>query len=587
MESRRATLMDLLAWDERARFIIPRWQRQYVWGTTGAGEYEVKQLWEDIRSHCFPGNKHFCGVMLLRLLLEAGVTSWEIVDGQQRMTTFFLLFVAIRDECERRGIDFSEMTHVFTTENSDECRLVLQQGLNNDREVMNALLRRTLAQLDAKIQEESRISSAYRFFITEITKISDEDVPALVLCVLQGVDLLILTVDPGDDTRRIFETLNSRGRRIDPYDLVANLINYIGRQDEELNRKAQQVWYFVTQNFEKDDLEDFLHVFARRNAQQTPRGTALDEIDYEVRRAQEQGKVESWLKEFQRAAKHYQDILFPGDGDDPVQAMLLELRTLRIPKLNPFLLALLEAFGDTPASEPLIHNVRSLMVRILILHDRPAYKIERFTELACQAFYDEGIAKPERLERVTRLIDEHWIDDARFAHAFAMKSIYGPGAHLSRLRYYLEKLEQKIADETGQPFQMHFGTKTTVEHIMPQTLNDVWKTSLRTRDTVRLESQHTALVDTIGNLTVLLTTDNSAVKNQGFSAKKEFYLNPDKALQNLGIRKRKAVIGTCSLNRYFENISSWNFQSIADRGQHLAGQALEIWSKEPWNRDTA
>jgi len=254
MESRRLSLLELLAWDERARFIIPKWQRQFVWGTTGAGDYEIKQLWDDISSNCHRENKHFCGVMLLQPLPDPATKSWEIVDGQQRMTAFFLLFIAIRDECEKRKIDFSELSHVFTTENSDQCRLVLQQGLNSDREVMNALLKRSYVTPAEKDEEQSRIARAYQYFTTQLSTLSDETVLALVLNVLQGVDLLTLTVTPEDNTRRIFETLNNRGRRIDPYDLVSNLIRFIGQQDEELNTHAQQVWYYITQNFEKDDL---------------------------------------------------------------------------------------------------------------------------------------------------------------------------------------------------------------------------------------------------------------------------------------------------------------------------------------------
>ena len=271
-----------------------------------------------------------------------------------------------------------------------------------------------------------------------------------------------------------------------------------------MNLRAQQVWYYVVQTFDKDDLGGFLDTFAKRNAQQTARGTVFEEIKFEVDEAQKKRTVGLWLKEFKRAAKNYFEILFPDDGNDPIQVLLHEIRRLRTQKLDPFLLALLEAFRETPASEPLIHNVRSLVVRLLISYDRPAYKIERFSELACQAFYDSGVPKPERLERVIKLIDEHWIADDEFAHAFAMKSIYGPGAHLSRLRYYLEKLEQKIAEDSGQPFELNFGSKTTVEHVMPQTLSEVWNSSLRTPNSIRLEAQHKALVDTIGNLTVLL-----------------------------------------------------------------------------------
>jgi len=589
VDSRRATLLQLLAWDERAKFIIPRWQREYVWGTSGVGEREVQQIWQDLRSNCrVAGGKHFCGVILLHSLPQEAVTSWEIVDGQQRMTTFFLLFIAIRDECERRRIDFSELNNVFTTQTSADCRLVLSEGLNDDRQVLNALLQRSASTLEKKLQDESRIYASYRFFVTRIAdEIVDTGMQDFVLNLLQGVDLLILTVDPTDDVRRIFETLNSRGKQVDPYELVANLISYIGDDNNELNNSAQKVWYHVTQILEKDDLDNFLTTFAKRNAQQTPRGTVFDEIKFEIDRAREKGAVRAWLREFERTAKNYAEILDPDDSEDPVQVLLYEIRALRTPKLNPFLLALLEAFRETPASETLIHNVRSLIVRLLISYERPSYKIERFAELACGAFYDQNVSREERLNRVIALIDDTWIADEQFAHAFAMKTIYGPGAHLSRLRYYLEKIEQKLSENSGQPFELHFGSKTTVEHIMPQTLDSegAWKTSLRIADPVRLEAQHKALVHTIGNLTVLLTTDNPAAGNTPYSQKREFYLHPNETLEKLGLRRRKAVIGTCALNQYFENIGQWNFQAIAERGRYLAGLALEIWSKEPWNRE--
>jgi uncharacterized protein with ParB-like and HNH nuclease domain len=283
VDSRRATLLQLLAWDERAKFIIPRWQREYVWGTSGVGEREVQQIWQDLRSNCrATGGKHFCGVILLHSLPQEAVTSWEIVDGQQRMTTFFLLFIAIRDECERRRIDFSELNNVFTTQSSADCRLVLSEGLNDDRQVLNALLQRSASTLEKKLQDESRIYASYRFFVTRIAdEIVDTGMQDFVLNLLQGVDLLILTVDPTDDVRRIFETLNSRGKQVDPYELVANLISYIGDDNNELNNSAQKVWYHVTQILEKDDLDNFLTTFAKRNAQQTPRGTVFDEIKFE------------------------------------------------------------------------------------------------------------------------------------------------------------------------------------------------------------------------------------------------------------------------------------------------------------------
>ncbi len=517
---------------------------------------------------------------------DAG-TNWEIIDGQQRMTTFFLFFIALRDICQEDRIDFSELSGIFTLPGGTTCRLVLQEGMNEDREVMNSLLTHSLDQVDKEVLERSALYAAYRIFRQRLADMPRSDIPWFVLKVLQNLDLVVLTVDETDDTRRIFEALNSRGKQVSPDELVSNLITYIGVDDLELNERAKNIWSYISNLFDHDDLPVFLDVFGQRNGQQTERGTSFDEIRFEVDAALKANRIKDWLKEFKRAADNYNDILFPESSNDPIQRLLSELQRLRVPKLNPFLLALLEAFRDTPASKPLLHNILAAVVRLLITLERPSYRLETFTHAACEAFDKKDIPSAERLEMVIALVDGIWIDDETFANAFIKKNIYGPGANLSRLRYYLEKLEYKISEESGAPFEAHFGSQTTVEHIMPQTLDEggAWKAALRIIDPVRLQSQHKGLVHTIGNLTVLLTKDNPAAGNTPYSQKRDFYLHPNQTLKKLG-RRRKISIGNCALNSYFEDKPSWNFQTIVDRSHYLANLALKIWYKEDWNRET-
>jgi hypothetical protein len=579
MQVIRKKLVDVIAWDSQARFVIPKWQRHYVWS-----EKEVAQMWEDWENDCAQKTQHFCGVLLFKQTSDS--STWEIVDGQQRMTTFFLFFLALRDVCAEQVIDFSELSRAFTLPGSTTCRLVLQEGLSEDRDLMNALLANNVSAFDRHILDESALYNAYRFFKTKLGNMLRKEIPPFVFDVLDYLDLVVLTVDETDDTRRIFEALNSRGKQVSSDELVSNLISYIGSDNPEINDLAKGCWAFISTLFDQDDLAVFLDAFGKRNGEQTARGIAFDEIRFEVHAALKEGKIKAWLKEFVRAAENYRDILSPENTHDPVQRTLKELQRLRVPKLNPFLLALLETFRDTPASEPLLHNLLSAVVRILIVLDRPSYRLEKFTDDACFVF-SEKLDPAVRLEKIIALIDGVWIDDVEFRTAFIKKNIYGPGANLSRLRYYLEKLEQKISAPAGTPFEAHFSSQTTVEHIMPQTLDDdgVWKNALRISDPVRLESQHKGLVHTIGNLTVLLTKDNPAAGNAPYSQKRDFYLHPNQTMKKLRIR-RKVSIGNCALNSYFEDKPIWNFQAIVDRSQYLAGLAVEIWNKKNWNRET-
>jgi hypothetical protein len=278
MQVIRKTLLDVIAWDTQARFVIPRWQRHYVWGNK-----EVLQMWSDWEHDCARDLKHFCGVMLFRQMPESATVSWEIVDGQQRMTTFFLFFIALRDFCQGHRVDFSELSGIFTLAGSDQCRLVLQEGVNEDREVINALLTQTLNRVEKSTLEGSALYSAYRIFTTQLGNMVPSEVPPLVVKVLQNLDLVVLTVDESDDTRRIFEALNSRGKQVDPDELVSNLVKFISSDDIDLNERAKSVWDSISDLFDRDVLSDFLEVFAKRDGgRQSDRGTVFDEIKFEL-----------------------------------------------------------------------------------------------------------------------------------------------------------------------------------------------------------------------------------------------------------------------------------------------------------------
>lgn len=275
MQVIRKTLLDVIAWDSKTRFLIPRWQRHYVWG-----DKEVLQMWLDWNSNCAKDIKHFCGVMLFRQIQNSNPISWEIVDGQQRMTTFFVFFVALRDICGENRIDFSELGGIFTIPGNNECRLVLQEGMNEDREVMNALLAQSLEDVEKETLDKSALYEAYRTFRQKLADKSPSEIPSFVVKVLQNLDLVVLTVDETDDVRRIFEALNSRGKQVNPDELVSNLITYVSADDEELNQRARSVWDFISGLFDHDDLGAFLEAFAKRNGQQSERGTVFEEIKF-------------------------------------------------------------------------------------------------------------------------------------------------------------------------------------------------------------------------------------------------------------------------------------------------------------------
>ena len=81
-------LLELLRGSQGTQFVIPAYQRNYTW-TAGK---EVKQLLDDIKI-VLSGerNKHFIGI--------------SVIDGQQRLTTIFLILYAIKEFMLEKGMD--------------------------------------------------------------------------------------------------------------------------------------------------------------------------------------------------------------------------------------------------------------------------------------------------------------------------------------------------------------------------------------------------------------------------------------------------------------------------------------------------
>jgi hypothetical protein len=207
-----ASLLELLAQDDKARFIIPPWRRDYIWGTTDPRQHEVERLWQDLRAKCVDGKKYFCGVIILHKMEMEDAPTWEIVDGQQRVATLFLLLLALRDSCEKRGVDCNDLNNLLKAEAGD-CRLILHGGISDDRRVMNTLLRRTGFSLEQKIKNENKVFLAYHYLVAQIEKEILSGSQEFLVSILQGVDFKIQDLVPTEQTRRAFETLDARTKQ--------------------------------------------------------------------------------------------------------------------------------------------------------------------------------------------------------------------------------------------------------------------------------------------------------------------------------------------------------------------------------------
>ena len=270
MDLEKATVSTLFGLNQQ--FEIPLFQRQYVWDE----EYHWKPLWEDLEDVSQrklllePGKQfvHFTGTIVVkqRSAFPGNLPKFEIIDGQQRLTTFQIILCVIRDICESNGYDdLAKDTRGYILNdkrlsNQDDKYKLIPGALN--RESFMSLI-------DERISDsQGQIRKAYDYFkpvIEAYVEGDQEKVKLLFNSLLDSFSLVQILINDDDEPERIFESLNATGEKLLEFDLLRN--NLFLRSGENKNEFYSRYWqHFETPYWDPKDksgtsCEDFLQHF--------------------------------------------------------------------------------------------------------------------------------------------------------------------------------------------------------------------------------------------------------------------------------------------------------------------------------------
>ncbi len=215
------------------QYVIPLFQRPYSWS-----EKQWKTLWSDVveQSRHDDGRPHFFGSIVTTPAksVPQGVGKYLLIDGQQRITTVQVLLAAIRDTAIRLGdaklhdrIDGQYLTNAY--EEDDERLKVLPT--QDDRAAFRAIIRK------GEIPE-NRLRSCYQFFLSRLERFAADQLEPIHLAVVNRLSLVSITCDEHDNPHLIFESLNAKGEKLTPADLIRNFLLmrvHVGDQERLFN----------------------------------------------------------------------------------------------------------------------------------------------------------------------------------------------------------------------------------------------------------------------------------------------------------------------------------------------------------------
>ena len=223
MQAQPKTIRDILHTGDQ--YIIPLFQRYYSW---------TKDHWERLRMDVWAlmenGAKpvHFLGPLVCTLppRLPGNSSTFQLIDGQQRITTLTILLAAIRDVARSRGLnDFAdEVTEdylLFKRKQGDDRYKVLPRL--GDRQVLTAMIEGH----DMSAFSDSPVFEAWKYFHRHVQHLSRKDTEKQLVKLLDVIttrlNLVAVLID-GENPYEIFDSLNSTGLPLKESDLVRNFV---------------------------------------------------------------------------------------------------------------------------------------------------------------------------------------------------------------------------------------------------------------------------------------------------------------------------------------------------------------------------
>lgn len=589
-------------------YVVPDYQREYVWT-----DKEVHQLLEDIGEQIDAGTtrEYFIGTVLVSPTDQKN--HYEVIDGQQRLTTFFLLLCALKHlfqgEPQRQMISGLISTSYVDSDGEVRTNLKLEPRYESAGEVMAKLV-----ELDADPQtvragiQASGIASfgslenLLNAYSTLYRYLKDNYDDASKLKKYWGylannVVFIQISTDVSS-ALKIFETINERGVGLNPMDLLKNLLFTQVKQAQFTQLKDE--WKKITKPLEKQKEKPlrFLRYFLMANYNiKNERGDAVvreDEIyDWFIAKdnaalCDYAGKPFEFVRKVIRNVEHY--LAFAnGLGNDGKPSLAMDsLKRLAGGAFSlHYVLLLAAANFPKQLFDHFVAQLESFLF-YYIFTKTPTKDLERsFSQWA-----DELRTIAETTDPVKQKVQLNIFVADRFEKNMAGKSqeladalkrftLYSMQQY--RTRYLLARLTQHVemafsglkVSGSLEPF-----TNLEIEHILPNKPEDDLRGKWATENPGMVYDDYK---NRLGNLTLLEKPINIVAGNDFYTAKQSEYSKSGNYLTRSLVALTDVGQNTSisRINAKLEAFPGWNAATIEKRHAMLIALAQDVWKTTP------
>lgn len=543
-------------------YCIPRFQRDYSWT-----EDEWEDLWLDLLGTIKDGGEpaHYMGYLVLQ---SDNDKTFDVIDGQQRLTTLGIIILAALKNFDRlvqegkdpgrnkQRMDDYRRTYIgFLDPVTFVPRSKLTLNRNNDHYFQTYLVPLGHLPVRGFRASEHGLRKAFEWFEKRVRDHVTKAGPDQGVTLAQFIESLsdklfftVITVTDELNAYKVFETLNARGVRLSSTDLLKNYLFSVlhreGQHEHEM-KMLEERWESIVGRLGSESFPDFLrmHWNSRR---ESVRQTELFKVIRSKVTTREQAF--NLLREMEEDMDNYLALTQPETSHwiPALKTYALELRMFHVRQPLPLLLAARRLLADGDM-ETLMRACVIISFRYNVIAGLQANEQERTYGSVAEKISNGDLAG---LPSILMALKPIYIGDPQFKAAFVEKVIRTTNTRNKRVvRYLLCALEKQAGGNDHDADSDSFN----IEHILPQNPDAGWN-AFRDEDTEIIAYR-------LGNMTLLQTGANRDAGNASFAEKKPAY-----AASLFEITKKVAT-----------DNADWTPERLSARQTWMANQASSIW----------
>lgn len=538
------------------QFLVPFFQRSYSWQLK-----HWKRLWNDLKALLEESERehHFLGPLVCSSLKSqpGEIHSFQLIDGQQRLTTLSLLLTAVRDAAAKSGDEAmaAEVGETYLVnrfkQGVQRYKVIPRVG---DREMFFALADGKAIESD----DTTSVDEAHRFFTKAIQADGFGEAAKLRQLfdtIVGRLYLVVITLD-GENPYEIFESLNSTGLPLQESDLIRNYL-FMQLPLEKHEGFQNDHWKKFEERFEAEGefkalpATKFYREFLMRNGRYSRAGATF--VDYKSYFQEKQLDSVAAVQELGHfvelsLALSRRGVGLPGN----LAAAIAKFELLDAATAHPLLLNLLDRHKKNSLSADDLLGILSDLTSFIVRRSFCGESTRAYNRWFCEAINSLGDQPRQGLQ--TYLAHRGWPDDDAFIKSVEEFPAYR--RELKKVKLILESAEESYGHKEKVDL-----SKLQIEHVMPQKLprgpkGESWRTMLGPD----WHRTHKRLLHTLGNLT--LTGYNPNLSNKPYANKRV-----------------ELVQSKLSLNSIFKDTPDWDEDVIRERSKELAEKVVKLWPR--------